>query len=101
LVLRGHSIAHRHAGVLPTSLLLLLQALIIGHLLLLLVRHVTWVHARRTGNIRLLRVDVGVVNILGRLCWHLRSFNAIFVGGGIGSIEASLEWNRSTMLVSD
>ena len=40
----------RHAGILPSSLLLLLQVLVVGHLLLF-IGHVTGVHAGGMGHI--------------------------------------------------
>lgn len=87
LVLRGHTAAHGHTGILATCLLLL-EVLIVGHLLLLLVGHVAGVHAR-TGHVSLGRVDVGV--ILGGLGWDLGSIDTILAGGGIGGIQASLD----------
>ena len=91
LVLGRHPVAHGHAGILPSSLLLLLEVLVVCHLLLLLVGHVAGVHTRGTGDIRLLGVDIAVAHILGRLRRHLGRIDAILVGSGIRSIEAGLE----------
>jgi len=86
LVLRGHTIAHWHARVLATCLLLLLlEVLVIGHLLLLLVGHVAGMHAG-TGHIALGRVDVAVSHIFGGLGGHVARVDAVLVGGGVGGV---------------
>lgn len=92
LMLGRHPVAHRHSGVLPTSLLLLLKILVVGHLLLLFVGHVAWVHARRARNVLLLGIDivVGGGDILWRLCWHITGLDTVLIGGGIGGIETGL-----------
>lgn len=92
LMLGRHPTANGHAGILPTGLLLLLlKVLVIGHLLLLFVGHVAGVHPGGARHIRLLgSIDIGVVYILGGLCWDLRSVNTILAGGGIGGVEAGL-----------
>lgn len=89
-MLRGHAVAHRHTGVLPARLLLLLQVLVVGHLLLLFVGHVARVNACGTRHVGLLGADVVVSHILGRLGGHLRGIDTVFIGGGIGSIETGL-----------
>lgn len=86
LVLRGHTVAHWHARVLATCLLLLLEVLIVGHLLLLLVRHITRVHAW-SGHATLGRV---VGHVLGSLRWDIGSVNAILAGGRVGGVQAGL-----------
>lgn len=86
LVLRGHAVAHGHARILATSLLLLLEVLIVGHLLLLLVGHVARVHAW-TGHVTLRRV---VSHVLGGLWCDIGSLDAILAGSGIGRIQAGL-----------
>lgn len=91
-MLRSHPVApHRHTGVLPTGLLLLLEILVVGHLLLLLVGHVARMHSRGTGHVGLLSIDIAGVDILGSLCWDFRRIDTILVGGGIGGVETSLE----------
>lgn len=90
LVLGGHPVTHRHARILSSCLLLLLKALVVGHLLLLFVRHVAGVHTGGTGNIRLLGVDIAVANILWRLSRHLGRINAILVGSGVRCIQTGL-----------
>lgn len=90
LVLRWHPVTHRHARILSSCLLLLLKALVVGHLLLLFVRHVAGVHTGGTGDIRLLRVDIAVADILWRLSRHLGRINAILIGSGIRCIQAGL-----------
>ena len=90
LMLRGHPVAYRHAGILPAGLLLLLQVLIVGHLLLLLVGHIARVHAGRPGHIGLLGIDIAMAHILGGFGGDVGSINPILVGGGIGGIETSL-----------
>ena len=91
-MLRGHpATPHRHTGVLPTSLLLLLEVLVVGHLLLLLVGHVAGVHSRGAGHVGLLSIDIAGVDILGSLCWDVRRIDSILVGGGIGGVQTSLE----------
>lgn len=47
LMLRWHP---RHAGILPSGLLLLLQILVVGHLLLF-IGHVARVHASGMGHV--------------------------------------------------
>lgn len=89
-MLGGHPIAYRHAGVLPTGLLLLLEVLIVGHLLLLLVGHVARVHARRTGDVGLLSIHIAVTNILGCLCRYLGGIDAVLTAAWVGGIEAGL-----------
>lgn len=97
-MLRSHPVApHRHTGVLPTSLLLLLEVLVVGHLLLLLVGHVAGMHSRGTGHVGLLSIDIAGVDILGSLCWDFRRIDSILVGGGIGGVQASLEHRRLGM----
>lgn len=89
-MLSGHPVANGHSRVLPTSLLLLLEILIIGHLLLLLICHVAWVHTRRSRDTRLLGIDVAVAHIFGSLSRNIGGIDAIFVGSGVGSVEAGL-----------
>lgn len=86
LVLGWHATADGH-GVLATLLLLLLQVLVVGHLLLLLVGHVTGVQAR--AHVGLGRVDI-VSHVFGGLGRDIRRVNAVLVGSGIRSIETSL-----------
>lgn len=90
LVLRWHSVAHGHTGILATGLLLLLEVLIVGHLLLLLVGHIAGVHAG-TGHVALGRVDIAVSDILGGFGGHIAGIDAILVGSGVGSIQTSLD----------
>ena len=89
MVLRWHAPCNRHARILATSLLLLLEVLVIGHLLLLLVGHVAWVHTR-AGHAGLRRIDVTVSDILRGIGWDIRSINTILASGRIGSVQASL-----------
>lgn len=86
LVLRGHTVAHGHARVLATCLLLLLEVLIVGHLLLLLVGHVAWVQAW-TRHVALGRV---VSHVLGGLRRDVGSVDAILAGRRVGSVQTSL-----------
>lgn len=88
LVLRGHTVAHWHTGILATCLLLLLEVLVVGHLLLLLIGHVARVHAG-TGHVGLRRIDI-VADILGGLGRDIGSIDAILVGGGIRCVQAGL-----------
>lgn len=94
-MLRGHATTDRHAGVLPTRLLLLLEVvLVVGHLLLLFVGHVTGMHSGRTRDAGLLgrgSIDISVVDILGGLRWDLGGVDAILAGGRVGGVEASLD----------
>lgn len=94
-MLRRHATTDRHAGVLPTSLLLLLEVvLVVGHLLLLFVRHVAGMHSGRTRDVGLLgrgSIDVGVVDVLGGLRWDLGGIDAILASGRVGGVEASLD----------
>lgn len=94
-MLRGHATTDRHAGVLPTRLLLLLEVvLVVGHLLLLFVGHVTGMHSGRTRDAGLLgrgSIDISVVDILGGLRWDLWGVDAILAGGRVGGVEASLD----------
>lgn len=95
LVLRGHAVAHRHAGILPASLLLLLlQVLVVGHLLLLFIGHVARVNPCGTRHVRLLGVDIGMGHILRRLGGHFRGIDTVLIGSGIGGIEASLRFKK-------
>ena len=87
-MLGGHTVAHGHARVLTRSLLLLLKVLVVGHLLLLLVRHVAGVHARAR-HVLLRRIYV-VANILGCLRGDIGGVDAIFIGSGIRSIQTCL-----------
>lgn len=89
-MLRRHAVAHGHTGILPTSLLLLLQVLVVGHLLLLLVGHVAWVHSSRTRHGRLLSVDGAVVYVLGSFGRDIWSIDAILGRGRVGRIETGL-----------
>jgi hypothetical protein len=89
-VLRWHSVAHGHTGILATGLLLLLEVLIVGHLLLLLVGHIAGVHAG-TGHVALGRVDIAVSDILGGFGGHIAGIDSILVGSGVGSIQTSLD----------
>lgn len=94
-MLRRHATTDRHAGVLPTGLLLLLEVvLVVGHLLLLFVGHVAGMHSGRTRDVGLLGrggVDVGVADILRGLRWDLGGIDAILAGGRVGGVEASLD----------
>lgn len=88
LVLGRHAVAHGHAGILAT-LLLLLEVLIVGHLLLLLIGHVARVHTGRPGH-ALRRV---VTDILGSLGRDLGALDAVLIRGGVGRIQAGLAEN--------
>lgn len=104
LMLRRHPAAHRHPRVLPARLLLLLQVLVVGgHLLLLLVGHVSRVHAARTWtrHALLLRVDVVVADVLGRLGGHVGRVDAVLVARGLGRIEACLRRTVSACRVGE
>lgn len=90
-MLGRHPAPHRHPGVLPARLLLLLQVLVVGgHLLLLLVGHVARVHAAWSGHARLLRVDVAVADVFGGLGGHIGRVNAVLIARGLGCIETCL-----------
>ena len=99
LMLGRHPVAHRHSGVLPTSLLLLLKILVVGHLLLLFVGHVAWVHARRARDVLLLGIDIVVGgDILGCLCRHITGLDTVLIGGRIGCIETGLSREEMSVL---
>lgn len=83
LVLRRHAVTHRHTSVLPTGLLLLLEVLVVGHLLLLFVGHVSRVHGTHVG---LLSVDIGVADILRSLCGDVGGIDAILTRGRVRGI---------------
>jgi hypothetical protein len=88
LVLGRHATADGH-GVLATSLLLLLlKVLVVGHLLLLLVGHITRVQTR--AHIPLGRVDIVVSHILGSLGRDIGGINAVLAGGGVRGIQTGL-----------
>ena len=89
-MLGRHAVADRHTGILSTSLLLLLQVLVVGHLLLLFTGHVAWVHSSRTRHARLLSVDISMVYILRSLGRDLGGIDAILGRGRVGRIKASL-----------
>lgn len=86
----GHSASNGHSGVLSTRLcLLLLKTLVVGHLLLLFLRHVSRLYTRLTRHVCLLCIDVVVRDIFGRLGGNIGSINAIF-RGGLRRIQAGL-----------
>jgi hypothetical protein len=93
LVLGWHATADRH-GILTTSLLLLLEILVVGHLLLLLVGHVARVDTR--AHIPLGCVDVVVSHIFWGLGGNIGGVDTIFTGSWVGSVEACL----SSMLIT-
>jgi hypothetical protein len=82
-----HATADGH-GVLATLLLLLLQVLVVGHLLLLLVGHVTRVQAG--AHIPLGRVDIVMSHILGSLGGDIGGVNTVLAGGGVRGIQTGL-----------
>lgn len=88
-MLRGHTVAHGHAGVLTTGLLLLLEVLVVGHLLLLLVGHIARVHSGAT-HVGLRSVDIVVRHVLGGLGGNIGSVDAILAGCRVGGVQASL-----------
>lgn len=94
LMLGWHPVANsRNTWILRTSLLLLLQVLVVRrHLLLLLVRHVGGVHSRGTRDVGLLSsINIVMVDILWSLCRHFGScINSVLIGSRIGSIETGL-----------
>lgn len=93
-MLGWHSASNGHSWVLSTCLcLLLLEALVVGHLLLLFVRHVPGLYARLTRHICLLCIDGVVRDIFGRLGRNIGSVDAIF-GGGFRRIQAGLTVNQ-------
>lgn len=95
LMLRRHPAPHGHPRVLSASLLLLLlQILVVGHLLLLLVGQVAWVHATGTRHPWLRRVGIAMADILGRLRGHIRRIDAVLVTGGFGRIETGLQGGK-------
>lgn len=89
-MLRGHAVTHRHAGVLSAGLLLLLEVLVVGHLLLLFIGHVTRMHPSGTRHVLLLGVDVVMRDILGSLGGHLGGIDTVLTGSRVGSIETGL-----------
>lgn len=97
-MLRRHAAADRHASILTTGLLLLLEVLVVGHLLLLLIGHVARVHAGRTRHVGLLSTDVAVVYILRGLSWDVGGIDTILGRGRVGSVEASLQERISNCL---
>jgi hypothetical protein len=93
-MLGWHSASNGHSWVLSTCLcLLLLEALVVGHLLLLFVRHVPGLYARLTRHVCLLCIDGIVRDIFGRLGGNIGSVDAIF-GGGFRRIQAGLTVNQ-------
>lgn len=92
-MLGRHAVANRHAGVLATCLLLLLEVLIVGHLLLLLIGHIARVHARAR-HVGLGRIHIVVSDVLGSLGGDVGSVNAILARGRVGRIQASLDGDR-------
>lgn len=89
-MLRGHAVADWHASILTTSLLLLLEVLVVCHLLLLLIGHVARVHASRTRHVGLLSTNIAVVYILRSLCWDLGGIDTILGRGRVGGVKAGL-----------
>lgn len=98
LMLRWHAVANWHTSILPTGLLLLLQVLVVRHLLLLLVGHVSRVHAGRTRHVGRLSGDIAVVYILGSLCWDLGGIDTVLGRGRVGGVKASLSGGISNRL---
>lgn len=88
-MLRRHTATDRHTSVLTTSLLLLLEVLVVSHLLLLLIGHIARVHAGTT-HVWLGRINIVVSNVLGSLGGNIGGVNTILAGGWVGGIQASL-----------
>lgn len=89
-----HSASNGHSGILSARLcLLLLKALVVGHLLLLFLCHIPGLYARLTRHVCLLCVDVVVRDIFGRLSGNIGSVNTIF-GGRFRRIQAGLTINQ-------
>lgn len=87
-MLGWHATADRH-GVLTTSLLLLLlEVLVVRHLLLLLVGHVTRVNT--WAHISLGCVDVAVSHIFGGFGGDIGGVDTVLTGSWVGSVEACL-----------
>lgn len=85
-----HLASDGHPRVLSTGLLLLSQILVVGHLLLLLIGHIAWMHAPWSRDVRLRSIHIVVVHILGGIGGHVGGINSILVARGLGGIEACL-----------
>jgi hypothetical protein len=85
----GHTARHARHWVLTTTLLRL-KALVVGHLLLLLLGHIIWVHASSTRDSRLLAGDWVLRNIFGRIR-HVCPVDTVFVASRFRSVQACLE----------
>lgn len=89
-MLRRHAVVDRNTSVLAAGLLLLLlEILIVGHLLLLLVRHVAGVHAGAS-HVGLRRIYIVVGDVLGSLRRDIGGIDAILASGRVRCIQASL-----------
>jgi hypothetical protein len=88
LVLRGHPASDGHWVLATSLLLLLLEVLVVRHLLLLFVGHVTRVHSG--AHVALWCVDIVVSHVLGSLGGDIGGIYAILASGGVGSVQACL-----------
>lgn len=87
-MLGWHAATDRHRVLTTSLLLLLLEVLVVCHLLLLLVGHVTRV--KTWAHIPLGRVDIVVSYILGGLGGDIGGINAILTGSWVRSVQTCL-----------
>lgn len=87
-MLRGHAGLRRH-GILIANALLLLHVLLVGHLPLLLGRHVGRRQVPHAGR-RLLRRDLGVVDVFGGVDGRFAVDAVLVAGCRLGRVQACL-----------